>query len=118
MCRTETQRIICVCPDDVLHHSFFNQTGQDVYCARCIESMHTKCAWCKRLIYPGDAITLYAQPHNAAPEMPYGIVEYGENPARFVGCQRELCVRQEQSPPAFWIVPGKVHCLQPQSSKT
>ena len=82
------------------------------YCSKCWLKASIKCAWCKRTIKPGDAITLYhpAKPGFVIPKhaVQYGPPREGYSHGALVGCLGWECADSGADRAGFWVMPGKV----------
>lgn len=82
--------------------------GKTPYCLRCIEEMAIKCAWCGKVIFVGDPVTLYVLLDKNSTPAEHAII-YKDNPLRLVGCLRQECVRTGFGVRAgIWSAPGRV----------
>ena len=77
------------------------------YCHRCLEKMAICCAWCGKVIFVADPITLYTPRYNSyQPKEHY--VKYRDNPLQYVGCLRMNCAQTGSDRAGFWMSPGQV----------
>jgi hypothetical protein len=76
------------------------------YCHRCIEKMAIRCAWCGKVIFIGDPVTLYTKIDGC--QIPKHAVFYKQNPIQLVGCLRWGCAETGADRAGFWMPPGKV----------
>ena len=83
------------------------KNGRTPYCHRCIEKMAIRCAWCGKVIFIGDPITLYT-PSNKNFKIPEYAIVYNKKPLQLVGCLRWDCAETGGDRAGFWIPPGKV----------
>ncbi|PID52240.1 MAG: hypothetical protein CR972_03075 [Candidatus Moraniibacteriota bacterium] len=81
--------------------------GKTAYCHRCLEKMAIRCAWCGKVIFIGDPITLYS-PRGEGLKMPDYAVLYNEEHSSYVGCLRWDCAETGADRAGFWHPPGKV----------
>jgi hypothetical protein len=78
------------------------------YCPECRAKMAIRCAWCGRIIMPGDPITLYT-PRDPDWKIPKHAVIYQREPVlQLVGCMRLLCSEGAIDRTGFWVEPGEV----------
>ncbi len=82
--------------------------GKTDYCHRCLEKMAIRCAWCGKVIFIGDPITLYS-PRDKNWKMPDYAVLYNKEHNSYVGCLRWNCAETGADRAGFWYPPGKVY---------
>lgn len=82
--------------------------GDFDYCPACRAKMAIICAWCGKIIMPGEPITLYT-PEDPNWKIPEHAVIYQREPVlQLVGCMRPLCLEREVDRKGFWVEPGEV----------
>jgi len=81
--------------------------GKTPYCHRCIEKMSIRCAWCGRVIFISEPITLYIPLAKGFKIREYAVV-YNKEPLQLVGCLRQGCAEMFADRSGFWLSPGKV----------
>lgn len=78
------------------------------YCPQCFKAAAIKCAWCGKIIVPGDPVTLYT-PTGQDWKLPKGARIYKEKPRlQVVGCLRWDCADTGADRSGFWVMPGRV----------
>ncbi len=77
-----------------------------VWCPDCLAKMAIRCAWCGKVVFPGDPITLYTPTQEW--KVPEYAVVYREDPFQVVGCLRMDCADTGADRAGFWVPPGKV----------
>ena len=82
--------------------------GKTDYCHRCLEKMAIRCAWCGKVIFVGDPVTLYS-PRDKDRKMPEYAVLHNKEHNSYVGCLRWDCAETGADRAGFWYPPGKVY---------
>ena len=65
-----------------------NKSGRPLYCVWCINNMSCRCADCKRAIFVGDPVRIFASRHVDIEEH---VEIFATHPLRLIGCMREDC---------------------------
>lgn len=93
-----------------------NAEGNVDYCFDCLSEMAIQCAWCKRVIFPGDPITSYGPGYHNF-ELPKHAVVNSKLPLRLVGCGRSDCAKSKNDIFYFWVAPGLVRIFPNKNIK-
>ncbi len=72
------------------------------FCLQCYAAAVTRCAWCTRLILPGDSVTLLTPCQGF--EVPKHAVVYSRTPLKLVGCMHPDCVDQNGHECGTWQI--------------
>lgn len=86
--------------------------GKIAYCHECLTDMAIRCAWCRKPIFIGDAITLYSPVNEDELKIDDSFVVYIKDPLQLVGCLRPNCAETGGDRAGFWVPPGEVHRVQ------
>lgn len=77
------------------------------FCHRCLEKMAICCAWCGKVIFIADPVTLYT-PRDKSYQPKEHFKKYKDNPLQYVGCLKMNCAQTGADRAGFWMPPGQV----------
>lgn len=95
-----------------------NSDDTTAYCHHCLAKMAIQCAWCGRLIYICDPVTLYHQDKihqlsKTTTKINSNIINDVET---YTGCLRDDCADSLLDRAGFWYPPGVVeHVISPRN---
>ncbi len=88
-------------------HRRYIEQSNETYCSYCLALTPIRCAWCERVIEPGDEVSLY-KPANSNFYLPERAVVYNHKPLEVVVCHRPSCVGFKIESAGRWLPPGRL----------